>query len=239
MVLGLLIGVTSGAVGLVLLADSDDEPESTSGPPVPTPPPDALVVVESGGEPYHDQIYDQQQFGWAIVVTNTSDRVATEVHVIAEFQNADTRVVESRDEVVHVLFPGDEVGLGGIVERDDVRRFDVTALLPGDWADPEDFGRIVTSDVTHRQDELGNPEVVFEADSTYDRPLRSPIIRVVLRNTAGDLIGGAIDSSTGFLEPDGHLRDSIVVATSFTDIDPDKTEVFLDPVDDLASGGPG
>ena len=238
MVVGLVIGVSAGAVGVLLLLGGDDAPEST-GPERPTPTADALVVVDSGGEPYHEQIYDRQQFGWATVVTNTSDQVATGVHITVEFQNADTEVVETREEIVYVLFPGEEFGVGGTVERDDVRRFDVTNLQPGGWADPEDYGRIVTSDVTHRDDELGNPEVVFEADSTYDRPIRAPIIRVVLRNTAGDLIGGATDASASLLEPEGHFRQSILVQASFADIDQDKTEVYVDPVDDPESVGPG
>ena len=135
MVVGLVIGVSAGAVGVLLLLGGDDAPEST-GPERPTPTADALVVVDSGGEPYHEQIYDRQQFGWATVVTNTSDQVATGVHITVEFQNADTEVVETREEIVYVLFPGEEFGVGGTVERDDVRRFDVTNLQPGGWADP-------------------------------------------------------------------------------------------------------
>ena len=230
MVVGLLIGVSAGAVGVVLLLGSDEGPEST-GPERPTPTADALVVAESGGAAYHEPLYDRDQFGWAMVVANTSDQVATGVRITIEFQDADTAVVETREEFVHVLSPGEELGVGGTVERDDVKRFDVTNMQPSGWADPEDYGRIVTSDVAHRLDELGNTEVAFEADSTYDRPLRSPIVRVVLRNTAGDLIGGYTDMSDSFLDVDGHLRDSVVVVTPFTDIDPDRTEVYLDPTD--------
>lgn len=231
----LVVVVVVGAVALLGGSDSSDPPESTGGAPrIATPTADALVVVERGGEPYHDQLYDRQQYGWAIVVTNTSDLVATDVRIMVEFQNADTQVVETREEVIHVLPPDDEVGVGGTMERSDVVRFDVTALQPTAWADPEGsegYGRIVTSEITHREGDLGTPEVVFEADSTYDRPLRAPIIRVLLRNTPGDLIGGAYDSSSGYLEPEGHLREAIPVHATFTDIDPDKTEVYLDPVD--------
>ena len=79
--------------------------------------------------------------------------------------------------------------------------------------------------------DLGELVVRFEADSTYDTEVSRPMIRILFRDEAGDLIGGVTDFSDGYMEPEGHFKETIEVNQTLTGIDPDKTEVYLDPSD--------
>lgn len=226
---------TGGAYAVTQGSDDDPEeatsPEDTDGSTDPTAEAGSaedLNVIDDGGAPYVDPIFGSQ-FGWAIEINNTGGQVATLVHVVIEFEDADGTVVETVEDYVTSLAPGDEIGIGGSVSRDDVDSFEVTAIEPGGWESPEGRGKVVTSNIEHGVGDLDRVKISFDADSTYDIPIRQPKVRVVFRNAAGELIGGVTDFSGGFMEPEGHFRDNVEIDQSFSGVDPDKTEVYLEP----------
>lgn len=235
LLLVLLLVAAIGAGAAYLVTQGGDDPEETSSGPEETDDPTAetgsaedLKDIERGGAAYDDPIFGPQ-YGWAVEIKNSGDQVATLVHVVVEFSDADGNVVETVEDYIGVLAPGDEIGIGGAVSRDDVDDFEVTAIEPSGWASPEGQGKLVTSNIEHGVGSLDRVKVSFEADSTYDTAISRPRIRVVFRNAAGELIGGANDFSTGYLEPEGHISDRIEINQTFPDVDPDKTEVYLEP----------
>jgi hypothetical protein len=232
----LLLVVALGAGGAYLVTQGgDDEPEEPSGqtgddPSVEPGSVEDLNVTDDGGGAYVDPIFGDQ-FGWAIVLNNTGEQTATLVNLEIEFTDADGNVVQTIEDYVGVLNPGEEVGLGGSLELQGIERFEVTRIEPAGWDDPANHGKLVTSNITHGEGDLDRLKVTFEADSTYDVEVHNPQIRVIFRNAEGELIGGVTDFSTGFLEPEGHFTESVEVNQSFPGIDHDKTEVFLEPGD--------
>lgn len=235
----LLLVVALGAGGVYLATQGGDDDDKPSDPPASTDDPgdepttepgsvEDLNVTDDGGAPYTDPIFGEQ-YGWAVILNNTGEQTAEIIHLEIEFTDETGSVVETVEDYIGHLNPGEQIGLGGSLDDPGIAGFEVTTVEPAGWTDPDTYGKLVTSEVVHSEGDLDRMKVTFDADSTYDVDVRNPQIRVVFRNDAGDLIGGATDFSGGYLEPEGHFTESIEVNETIPGIDPDKTEVYLEP----------
>jgi hypothetical protein len=144
----LLVAAVAGGVGYFVTQGGDDEKDATGTPGAGTEDTtgstvagsaEDLDIVDSGGGPYVDPIFGDQ-YGWAVVLENHSEQVATTVHVVVEFEDEGGAVVETAEDYIHVIGAGDKFGVGGSIARNDIAGFEVTTIEPAGWASPTTTG---------------------------------------------------------------------------------------------------
>lgn len=191
-----------------------------------------VVAVEQGVSSYEDRILEAETYSWGVIVENRGDQVAYNTTVVVGFINDEGDVVDSSEVVINLLIPGQRLGFGDAPyeEVSGVVELDVTVEPPSEWRDPEGYSEITTSDIDVTYDSSDSPEVSFEAENPYDQRIENVMAYCILRNAAGDIVGGGGTTDVPYLPENGTISGSIDLFTAVPDVDAAKTEVYVDPM---------
>jgi hypothetical protein len=242
-VIGLaVVAVVAIGVAGYMVTSSDDDSGGGGGPTNTTPSPgaDALTVVDKGGAQFIDTLRGGNDYGYALVVSNSSDQAATVVKVTLDFSDAQGHKVTTVANYLNVVPAKSKMGLGGSVnpslapvspaQAASIDHFAVRSVDVGFWEPMSKYGKLLTSSITTTPD-INGPRVAFDADSTYKRDLSNPVAHLLFRNPAGKLIGGTTSTTSAFLEAAGHVSVKVQSPDTFQQVDFDKTEVYLEPAE--------
>jgi hypothetical protein len=191
-----------------------------------------VVAVEQGLTSFEDPLLEAETYSWGVIVENRSDQVATSTNIIVGFLNDEDRVVDSTEVLIQTLLPGQRFGIGDAPyeEAPGVVALDVRVEPPDEWRDPEGYAEIETGEVNISYDSYEHPTVAFDAQNPYDQRIENVIAYCILRNTAGDIVGGSSTSDVPYLPENGSISASIDVFAAVPDVDESKTEIYVDPL---------
>lgn len=222
--------------------DREDDPDEL--PPYESPRDGGeLRVAEQGFSSLDDRRGDPEPMvSYGVVVENTSDQVAAGVEVTVGLVDPAgqpiTDIVEgeaTRTFTIPVLFPHQRFGVGttSYVERPGVAGLEVGFESGTEWwpADHEliEFPEVTTSDVTTAHEADDTYTVSFTIDSPYPFAWMRTTNQVyaVLRNGAGEIVGGAHDFLSGGVVAAGTSAGRIHSGYPVPEVDDARTEVYV------------
>jgi len=189
-----------------------------------------IEVLESGFSMYPDELSEEQRVSYGYTIKNNGDQVATSVPVTVAFLDDGGTVVGTANQNVGVLLPGQTMGLGD--EPYDVgttaATMQVTVGEPSSWESPDEYGEITAEGISTTIGDYGAPTSSFTATSTYTKQIDSPYAYTVYRNASGTIVGGSY-GFMNFLPASGSTAGEVESYSSIPDIDPSKTEIYVDP----------
>jgi hypothetical protein len=188
-----------------------------------------LEVIDSGFSNYPSPYDDTNHVSYGYVIENTTDEPATSVEVTIALLDTDGTVVSSDTEYINYLAPGAKIGQGDepLEEVPEVAEIQVQAAIPSYASEPTATGELTPANVT-TTDDGDRYTTTFEVTSTYEVQLDSPSAYVVYYDSSGKIVGG----SYGFLsivQPGGTTSAEVTSYELIPNVDPSKTEVYVDP----------
>ncbi|HET6772114.1 MAG TPA: hypothetical protein VFH36_02325 [Acidimicrobiales bacterium] len=252
--IGVVVAIALVALVVVLTNSDDDEPsssptstptdqpEQTAGPGTTTASPEttaaapagdaAVAVVESGFSNFmggFDQ--DQRSVAYGFIVENSGDDVATDITISVSAYDAAGTAVASDSHTIHVLRPGEKMGLGdeffGDTFAGDVDRIDVQVSEPSGLGSEEvpAEGTLTAEGITTTADDY-SVTTKFTAKSTYGEQLDYPSAYAIYRNAEGTIIGGST-GTVDFIPANGSVAAEVRSWEAIPNIE--TTEIYLDP----------
>jgi hypothetical protein len=251
--IGVVVAIALVALVVVMTSSDDetsdpprstptDQPGQTAGPATTTASPEttaaapsgdaAVAVVESGFSNFmggFDQ--DERSVAYGYIVENSGDEVATDITISISAYDATGNAVASDSHTIHVLRPGEKMGLGdeffGDTFAADVDRIDVQVSEPsglGSEAVPAD-GTLTAEGITTTADDY-SVTTKFTAKSTYAEQLDYPSAYAIYRNAEGNIIGGST-GTVDFIPANGSVAAEVRSWEAIPNIA--TTEIYLDP----------
>jgi hypothetical protein len=251
--MGVVVAIALVALVVVMTSSDDetsdpptstptDQPGQTAGPATTTASPEttaaapsgdaAVAVVESGFSNFmggFDQ--DERSVAYGYIVENSGDDVATDITISISAYDAAGNAVASDSHTIHVLRPGEKMGLGdeffGDTFAADVDRIDVQVSEPsglGSEAVPAE-GTLTAEGITTTADDY-SVTTKFTAKSTYPEQLDYPSAYAIYRNAEGNIIGGST-GTVDFIPADGSVAAEVRSWDAIPNIE--TTEIYLDP----------
>lgn len=175
-----------------LRAEADASDVRSAHAAVRAPEPADLVVTGRGFTQLRGTYASEPAVTWAVVVANTGEETASFSKVRVTFQDRGGRVVETREDVLATVYPGDTVALGEVlpgVQR--VTKMHVE-VLPG--RSERVAGRpavFEVTDVETRKVMLGPLKTTATVTSEFSEGLWHLRPVAVYRDKQGAVIGGA------------------------------------------------
>ena len=169
-------------------AEADPEPEAE-----PEPDQEALEIVDYGFSTF-TAYDDTTRASWAVVVDNPNDdlHVANRVNVTVTLTDTDGSVVHSDTDSISVLLPGQQAAVVGRTLDDvsEVADMRVQARARSWDEEPGPFGEFTPSDVSVTAQDRRGWRVSGHLASTFTRDFEDVYVKAVLRDEAGDIVGG-------------------------------------------------
>jgi hypothetical protein len=221
---------------------STEQPEQTGGPGTTTASPETtaaepsgeatVAVVESGFSNFmggFDQ--DERSVAYGFIVENSGGDVATDITISVSAYDAAGTAVASGSHTIHVLRPGQKLGLGdeffGDTFAADVDRIDVQVSEPSGLGseDVPTAGELTAEGITTTADDY-SVTTKFTAKSSYAEQLDYPSAYAIYRNAEGAIIGGST-GTVDFIPASGSVAAEVRSWEAIPNIA--TTEIFLDP----------
>jgi len=251
--IGVVVAIALVALVVVLTSSDDepsdpptstptDQPEQTAGPGTTTASPETtaaapsgdaeVAVVESGFSNFmggFDQ--DERSVAYGFIVENSGDDVATDITISVSAYDAAGSAVASDSHTIHVLRPGEKLGLGdeffGDTFAADVDRIDVQVSEPSGLGSEEvpAEGTLTAEGITTTADDY-SVTTKFTAKSTYGEQLDYPSAYAIYRNAEGKIIGGST-GTVDFIPANGSVAAEVRSWEAIPNIE--TTEIYLDP----------
>ena len=187
-----------------------------------------IRVVDVGWSSYQTGIDGGTSSSYAIVIENTSDQVARRFGIDARLLNNSGNEMYVDHNAIFVLMPGQRFAVGTDGFAGHISDIAIEISEPALWENPADWAAITVSGLTVTFDDFGRPVVDFTATSPYAEALESTYGFAVFRDAEGEIVG-ARREVLPILAPNGPTALRLEPFDSIADVDPTRTEVFVDP----------
>lgn len=197
---------------------------------------DDLMVTEYGWSNIEDgtgEIFAS----YGLIVENTGSEVREQVGIRINGQNEEGTTVESDDETVYSIQPGQKVGLGGQFgggfggSGQEIVDFEIVPQGAGSGYSDPGSGDFTISDVNASASGGYSTDVTFQVESSYGQQLDDTMSTAILRNSSGEIISGNRSiSALSFVPEDGKVGGDISIFATFEELDVDleQTEVYVE-----------
>jgi hypothetical protein len=180
-----------------------------------------IEVVDYGFSTFETSYDDSRRASWAVELSNpnSDSHIAESIDVTVTLLDASGSVLNSDSHSIAVLLPGQTAAVAGSTYEDvgDVAEMRVQAR-PRGWAEEEGpFGGFTTSDVNARADEYGGWTVTGQVESTFTEDFEDVYAVAVLKNAAGDIVGGDF-TFLDFVPADGDTSFQVSVMDDIDDV---------------------
>jgi hypothetical protein len=211
--------------------ETTDPPETSSDPTQPSTGGDvsAIQVVDKGWSTF-DDAFGTATGSYGFVIENTGDDIILGAELSVTVYNPSQGVISTASGTVGSLRPGQQLGFGNDLYGDDVSAgvgdIDVQVGQSSFPPTVPTDGELTVSGVDWTGNDFGM-SITFTVESTFSEQIDAPGASAVMRNSAGEIIGGATGSMSNFIPAGGSTGGEVSSIENVPNVA--EVDVFVDP----------